>query len=284
MGKASGNFIKFLGTAGARFVMIRQLRSSAGVLYSLQGFQLLVDPGPGCLVRCFSSRPKLDPSKFDAILLTHGHLDHAGDANVMIEAMTEGGHDRRGTLFAPNDALEGDPMVLRYVRSYLGDIQVLAAGKSWELAPSLRLSTPIRHVHGAETYGFRIDTPTVRVSHITDTLYSPELAGAYSPCDVLIVHVVLYEVDEERKRRIMHLDVADATRLIGEVRPSVAIITHFGMNVLQAKPWEVAARMADATGIQVIAARDGMAFDLDGLGQEKPDDPHGGSENGKSHR
>ena len=35
------SFVKFLGTAGARFVMIRQARSSAGVLYSLGGFRLL---------------------------------------------------------------------------------------------------------------------------------------------------------------------------------------------------------------------------------------------------
>ena len=39
--------IRFLGTAGARFVMISQARSSAGVLYSVGGFRLFVDPGPG---------------------------------------------------------------------------------------------------------------------------------------------------------------------------------------------------------------------------------------------
>jgi len=263
MAKATSDSIKFLGTAGARFVMIRQVRSSAGVLYSLAGFRLLVDPGPGCLVRCFASRPKIDPATLDAILLTHGHLDHAGDANVMIEAMTEGGHNRRGTLFAPHEALEGDPMVLHYVREYLGDVQVLGAGKAWELAPGLRLVTPVRHIHGAEAYGFRLETPSVRISHVADTFYFPELADHYAPCDVLIVHVVLHQVDDERKRRILHLDVADATRLVGEVKPRVAIITHFGMNMLRAKPWEVAARMADDTGVEVHAARDGMTFGLD---------------------
>jgi len=263
MAKAVGDFIKFLGTAGARFVMITQRRSSAGVLYSLGGFRLLVDPGPGCLVRCHASRPKVDPSKIDAILLTHGHLDHAGDANVMIEAMTEGGHDHRGTLFAPNEALEGDPIVLRYVRSYLGHIEVLGEGKSWELAPGLTLATPVRHQHSAETYGFQLQTEGLRISHVADTLLFPALVERYAPCDVLVVHVVLHEVDAERKRRIMHLDVADATWLIGAVRPRVAIITHFGMNVLQAKPWEVAARMSETTGVRVVDARDGMVFSLD---------------------
>ncbi len=263
MAKASGDYIKFLGTAGARFVMITQRRSSAGVLYSLGGFRLLVDPGPGCLVRCHASRPKVDPSKLDAIFLTHGHLDHAGDVNVMIEAMTEGGHDRRGTLFAPREALDGDPIVLRYVRDYVGRTEVLGEGKSWELAPDVTLATPVRHMHGGETYGFRIESNGLRISHVADTFYFPELARHYAPCDVLIVHMVLYQVDAERKKRILHLDMADATRLIGEVRPRVAIITHFGMNVLQAKPWEVAARMSKESGVKVVDARDGMVFPLD---------------------
>lgn len=273
MSHAAAHTVKFLGTAGARFVMIRQARSSAGVLYSLGGFQLLVDPGPGCLVRCHRSRPKVDPSKLDAILVTHGHLDHAGDANVMIEAMTQGGHDRRGTLFAPRQALEGDPLVAHYVRDYLGGIELLGEGQSWQLAEGLTLSTPVRHVHGTETYGFRLDTPGVRVSHVADTLYFDELAARYSPCDVLVVHVVLHEIDPERKKRIQHLDAADATRLIREVAPRLAVITHFGMNMLRAGPRHVAARMTDATGIEVVAARDGMTLDLDRYPGEPPGQP-----------
>ena len=85
------DFIKFLGTAGARIVVSKQLRASGGMWYSLDGYNVLVDPGPGCLVRCISSKPKMDPMKLDAIILTHRHLDHAADVNVMIEAMTEGG-------------------------------------------------------------------------------------------------------------------------------------------------------------------------------------------------
>lgn len=265
MATAAPNQIKFLGTAGGRLVMITQRRHSAGMLYSLNGFRLLVDPGPGCLVRCHASRPKVDPAKLDALLLTHGHLDHAGDVNVMVEAMTNGGHHPRGLLLAPGEALDGDPVVLRYVRSYIGRIEVLGEGRSWELTPGLTLTTPVRHQHSGETYGFRLETPAVRISHVADTLYFPDLAQHYAPCDVLIVHMVLYQVDEERKRRVLHLDLADATRLVGEVRPKVAILTHFGMNVLQAKPWELAAKMSEETGIKVVDARDGMVFDLEAL-------------------
>jgi len=34
------------------------------------------------------------------------------------------------------------------------------------------------------------------------------------------------------------------------------------MTMWRAKPWELARRLADETGVSVIAARDGMKFDL----------------------
>jgi len=42
----------------------------------------------------------------------------------------------------------------------------------------------------------------------------------------------------------------------------VAILTHFGMTMLRAKPWEVAAALEQETAVKVIAARDGMRYEL----------------------
>ena len=132
------NYIKFLGTAGARFVMIKQLRSSGGLWISYKGTNLIVDPGPGSIARCALSKPKLDPMKLDGILLTHRHLDHSNDINVMIEAMTEGGFKKRGTVFLPADAIEEDPLILKHLRPVIGDIQILEEKKNmaWERSVS----------------------------------------------------------------------------------------------------------------------------------------------------
>jgi ribonuclease BN (tRNA processing enzyme) len=256
---ARGDGIRFLGTAGARFVTMRQERRSAGVLYEVAGARLLVDPGPGSLVHCLSAQPPVLPSELDGVLLTHGHLDHAGDANAIIEAMTHGGHDDRGILFAPREALEGDPVVMRYVRGYVRRVEIMTEGASWELRPGVTLSTPLRHCHSIETYGFRIVTPSVSVSHVADTEYMPELAERYEPCDVLVVHMVLLDPP---RRRILHLDVAHTTRLVAEVKPRVAVITHFGSHVLEAGPEAIAERMAQETGVRVVAAHDGMRLPL----------------------
>jgi hypothetical protein len=42
----------------------------------------------------------------------------------------------------------------------------------------------------------------------------------------------------------------------------MAILNHFGMGVWKARPWEIAQRLSQQTGVRVIAARDGMKFDL----------------------
>ena len=88
--------ITFLGTAGARFVVTKQFLASGGAWLSLGGTDILLDPGPGWLVQ--TTKRKLDSSKLKAIILSHKHLDHSGDINIMIEAMTEGGWRQRGTV------------------------------------------------------------------------------------------------------------------------------------------------------------------------------------------
>src|SRR5580698_836008 len=105
------NSILFLGSGGARFVVARQIRASGGMWMRFGETQIHVDPGPGALVRALSHVPPCSPRELDGIVLSHKHLDHAGDVNAMIEAMTAGGFRKRGTLLAPQDALENEPTV-----------------------------------------------------------------------------------------------------------------------------------------------------------------------------
>ena len=71
------NKIKFLGTAGARFVVTKQLRKSGGLWITLDNTNVLIDPGPGSLINCLSSRPKLNPKYLDGIIkLLEKHRIH----------------------------------------------------------------------------------------------------------------------------------------------------------------------------------------------------------------
>lgn len=258
--KERGDFqmdgIIFLGTAGARIVVSKQIRASGGIWLSLEGTNTSLDPGPGALVRCRSRKEKLDPAKLDAIVLSHKHLDHSADVNVMIEAMTDGGFKKRGLLFAPEDALTGDPVILRYVREYVDKVVILEENGEYAVG-AIKLSCPVRHIHGdVETYGFNFRTPDHTISYVADTRFFSQLLGYYRG-DVLIINVLRLEPSP-----LDHLCVDDVRRIVGGVKPRVAILTHFGMTLLRAKPWEVAARLSEETGVRVIAARDGMSFDL----------------------
>ena len=113
---------------------------------------------------------------------------------------------------------------------------------------------PIRHDHPGETYGFVFESPTARWSYVADTRYFPELAEHYR-AEVVVMNVVLLD-----KMDIYHLSLPDAKRLIEDMRPKTAVLTHFGMTMWQANPADLAARLSDETGVQVIAARDGMQF------------------------
>jgi len=253
----SMNKIKFLGTAGARFVVMKQLRASGGIWITLDETNVLVDPGPGSLVRCLSSRPKLNPMDLDGIILTHRHLDHSNDINVMMEAMTNGGFKKKGVVFAPKDALENDPVILKYVRDYVERIEILKEKGTYKIG-NISFSTPIKHVHGVETYGLNIYGKDHSISIIIDTKYFKDLEPYYKG-DILVINSVLLE----EKDYIKHLSILDAEKIISVNKPRLAILTHFGMTVIKAKPWEIAENLSDKLCVKIIAARDGMEIDLD---------------------
>jgi ribonuclease BN (tRNA processing enzyme) len=249
--------IKFLGTAGARFVVMKQLRASGGIWLTLDGTQVMIDPGPGALVRCLASRPKLNPAELEGIILTHRHLDHSNDVNIMIEAMTNGGFKKKGVVYAPVDALVGDPVVLQYTQQQVERIEILKEKGKYQLG-NISFETPIRFKHGVETYGLNIKGENHCISLITDTDYFPALPQHF-PGDILIINVVMLE----DKSTIEHLCLKDAEQIIAMNRPQLTILTHFGMRMVKAKPWELAEQLTEKFKRPVLAARDGMEVNLD---------------------
>ncbi|MFA6169291.1 MAG: MBL fold metallo-hydrolase [Candidatus Margulisiibacteriota bacterium] len=251
------DFIKFLGTAGARVVVSKQLRASGGIWLSLDGTNLYLDPGPGALVKTLGARPKLDPANLDGILLSHKHLDHSGDINAMIEAMTEGTFKKRGAVFAPKEALVGDPVILKYVRQYPERLEILKAKGKYNVG-ALTFTTPVQHVHhNTEAYGFKIKGEKTTVSYIADTKFFPGLIRAYRASDILVVSVLRQEPSH-----LEHLCVEDLKKLVQGIKPRVTIMTHFGKLMLAAKPWLVAEQLSRELKSKIIAAGDGMTYKI----------------------
>lgn len=257
------NFIKFLGTAGARIVVAKQVRASGGMWLSLDDTNVLIDPGPGCLVRCVTSRPKLDPTKLDGIVLSHKHLDHAADINVMMEAMTMGGHNKKGTVLVPRDAISGDdPVIYKYIRSYVSKIEILKAKGKYKIG-NIEIQAPIRHIHGVETYGLILRGKKHSISYIADTKFFPELFKKYLPVrqagkdDILILNVLRQEPSN-----LDHLCIEDVKKIVKAIKPKTTILTHFGMGMIKGRPWVIAEQISKELKTKVIAASDGLTFEV----------------------
>jgi len=250
----STDSITFLGVAGARFMVSRQLAASGGLWLDLSGTRILIDPGPGSIVQ--STKRKLDAEKLSAIVLSHRHLDHSADTNVMIEAMTNGGFNRHGRLFAPSDALSNEPVVYSYLKNYLDGVTVLEEGKTYTIG-NISFSTPVRHIHPVETYGMVFKSSRYNFAYLADTRYFEGLQNHYRN-DLLIINMVL----TEPRPPIDHLSIPDVVEIIKAVRPRTAILSHFGLHVWQQQPRLIADEMSRQTGCRVIAARDGMKFDV----------------------
>ena len=225
-------FIKFFGTGGARFVASKQLRATGGIWLNYKETNFYIDPGPGAIVKIRESQERFEPADLNGIILTHKHMDHSNDVNILIESMAEGGFKKRGTLFAPQDALSEEPVVFQFVRNYLDDIVVLKEKGRYSIK-DISFSTPVRHRHPVETYGLLFHL-NVTIGLIADTRFFNELPDYY-PVDYLIINVLRSQPIENHEI-IEHLAVDDVRTIVTRVRPKAAILTHFGFKMIQEGP------------------------------------------------
>ncbi len=124
----------------------------------------------------------------------------------------------------------------------------------------IQFSTAQRHQHRVETYGLNFKISPHTISLITDTKFFPELPNLYRG-EILIIHVVrLKPIGDDP---IDHLSIEDVKTIIKKAKPKLTILTHFGMTMIKAKPWVIAADLGKEVGVKVIAASDGMKLDLE---------------------
>jgi len=261
--------VRFLGTGGARFVVAKQIRASGGMWFRFSPgpgeppgptTQIHVDPGPGALVRATSSVPPCDPSELDALALSHKHLDHAGDINVMIEAMTSGGFRKRGIVLAPRDAFEGEAVIFPYAVKFVGSTQILAEKSGPFAINDVELRTSIRHLHGVETYGMHFTYRGTTVSYLPCGRYFEGLAEDYAAHhpDVLILNVLRFR----DSMKVDHMNFDEARSVFATVRPKVGVMTHFSTKMLEQRPERLAQEIEDELGLRMFAAYDGWTLDV----------------------
>lgn len=250
--------IIFLGTGGDTHIVSKQIRASGGIILRADDLQFHIDPGPGSLVQ--SKRFNVNPRETSVILVSHAHLLHANDLNATIHAMTYNGLDIKGVVLAPPSVLSGKgdigPWISNHHRKLLE--------KVIEISPEKRIGIETIDIWPLPTFhadpdgvGFKIMTTRFTFTYSGDTSYSKNLLEAYSGSDILILNTVSPTHEDTSEDQ---LSLEDATKILEEVKPRLCVITHFGKKMLDSDPLQEARNLQIKTGVQVLAATDGLTI------------------------
>jgi ribonuclease BN (tRNA processing enzyme) len=258
--------IIFLGTAGSSAVVSKQLRASGGIILQLEDLQFHIDPGPGSLTKAREYGISLNNNT--AVLVSHCHMNHCNDLNSVVEAMTHGGLENRGIIAASKSVLTsidgGHPFLTKYHQSLLE--KVIPLEKNHKVGIDLVEMNAIPASHTDKTaVGFKFFCPKFTLAYTGDTTLTTDLIESLMGTDILILNVP-YPGDKAQGK---NLDSASAIQIISKVQPKLAIITHFGLDMLKADPLQEAREIQRITGVQTIAAQDGLAISPDTFGDYK---------------
>jgi len=253
--------IVFLGTGGGRFSAITQKRATGGIFID-DGPSIHIDPGPGALVH--SCDHGLNPSRLDGILVSHCHPDHYNDAEILVEAMTQGGRNKRGILAGSLSAMEGIegpdgffPAVSPYHQSKANKVQTLKPGDELAIKSFKIKATPAFH-SDPSTIGFRIETKGGVISYVSDTSPNPEVIEAHKGARLLIMSVTR----PFGMAIPYHLDTGEALTMVSQIKPELAVFTHMGMKFVDGISEKEALMVQNNTGVRTIAAEDRMEVRL----------------------
>lgn len=247
------DFVHFFGTTGSKEIFFNKIRLAGGLYLHMDDTKLIIDPGPNTFYQYINHYT----DKIDGIVLSHVHIDHSNDLNLLVELMTDGGESKNGTVLLPKQALE-ENVLQPYIRNFPEKIKIIEPSISYKIK-NIEITTSIEHRHGVENYGFKIETKNHRIGLVTDTGYFPELIDSYRGCDVLIMNVPYYIQDKLKPK---HLDIKGVEEFIKNIKPKKVILTHFGGNILNNNPVEIAKRLSETYEIGVIAAEDNMLLEL----------------------
>ena len=240
--------IVFLGTGGDVVVLAKQLRSCGGVVIQTSRATVLIDPGPGALAGLANAG--ISVRDLTGILVSHHHVLHCHDVVAVIHAMTLAGEDKHGVLVCSERVLES---VSSFHQSCVERVVKIQAGKKLAIEDCEIACVPVVH---DDSVGFLLQAPDVVIGMTGDTLFSRELLKQYAGVDVLILNTPFLE-----KPVGHHLCVADARVLVEKIKPSLAVLTHFGKNLLDQNPLYRARDVQKETGVRVICAEDGLVVD-----------------------
>jgi phosphoribosyl 1,2-cyclic phosphodiesterase len=256
MSSTSSLELIFLGSGGGRFATVTQKRRTGGIRILSDKVNVHLDPGPGGLI--YSLEGGLDPQKLTGVLVSHCHPDHYNDAEILIEAMTRGMTKKRGVLAAANSVLHGnsqvEPGISKYHQSMPAQVITTKTGTTFSIDNINVVCAEARHTD-PDAVGFRLETPALGdFAYTSDSEYFEGMGKAYKDVRLLLLCVLRPSSSPWKG----HMTTDDAMKIIEEAKPEMAVLTHFGMQMIFRGPEKEARLVEEKTGVPTVAAQDGM--------------------------
>ena len=259
--------IIFLGTAGSSSVLTKHARLAGGmVIYSEQA-QIHLNPGPGIVTG--ARQAGVDLRNTICFMTTDASLLHCDDLNLAIDIITFGGIERRGLLVASDSVINGTsdehPILSVRHKNLLEKVVVLEKGNRIGLG-SIEIRAITVDADDATASGYKFITPRFILAYTGSTAYSEELVEQLMGSQLLVLHMPKMEILEGEKA----LDVAAVEKILGAVKPKLVVLTNFGNDIVREGPLDVAREIQRKTGVQCIAAKDGLVLSPDGFEKRSP--------------
>ncbi len=258
--------VHVLGAGGA---VPTPTHGPAAYWLDLDGHGILLDPGPGALVRLV--RQPGAPSDVDGIttvVLSHLHLDHTADLAPLLFAL----HSVLAREVAPLNLIgpPGTAAFLDRLRDIYGawmeprrrrvTVRELAGGETIALSTDVRATAFAAAHHeshfGAPCLGWTFtDRDGHRLVYTGDTGPCPALTEAARGCDLLLAECSTPDdlaVDG-------HLCPGRVVELVRNTHPTRVVLTHLYPLVAALTPDRTVTR---ETGVPCTAARDGDTFTI----------------------
>ncbi len=244
--------ILFLGTGGGRFNLLKQKRKTGGFRIDY-GKIIHVDPGPGALINL--KQAKKDVFETNGLIISHNHIDHTNDANLIIEGMTRYGFEKKGFIISSKECLygdiSGDKAVSTYHLNKIKNVFEVKRDKKQRQIEDIKIRT-IKTIHRDKNSGFAICLDIgKKIGYTGDTFYFDELKEFFSDVDVLIANTLKFKEDKIKN----HLSVESLVKIVENTGIKTVILTHIGMEMQRMEGKEIKKQIADL-GIETILADD----------------------------
>lgn len=233
--------LTFLGTRGGIDVSSRSHRRHSSLLVTLGRQRLMIDCGADWLHRFEVFRPT-------AILVTHGHPDHAG-------GLAEGAPC---PVYATRRSWAG--MLGRFPL----DRRAIVPGEPIRLG-GLRIEAfAVRHSIIEPAVGYRISAHGSSFFYVPDVAAIPRRSRALGGVQLYIGDGATFKRSLLRRRgrtMIGHISISEQIRWCGKAQIRCAIFTHCGSQIVRADSSEMQAAIRElgyGDGVNAAIAHDGL--------------------------